>query len=122
MDWIVRPSGLRQLLVRLDRDYPVGSLAVTENGAAYADAPPFDGRLHDPERTRYIADHVAAVGQAADDGVPVMAYFAWSLLDNFEWAQGFSNRFGLVYVDYATQRRILKDSGRWYRGLITEQR
>ncbi len=122
MDWIVRPSGLRQLLVRLDRDYPVGSLAVTENGAAYADAPPVDGRLHDPERTLYIADHVAAVGQAVDDGVPVMAYFAWSLLDNFEWAQGFSNRFGLVYVDYATQRRILKDSGRWYRGLIAEQR
>jgi beta-glucosidase len=121
MDWIVRPSGLRQLLLRLDRDYPVGSLAVTENGAAYADAPPVNGRQHDPERTRYIADHVAAVGQAFDDGVPVMAYFAWSLLDNFEWAQGYSKRFGLVYVDYATQRRILKDSGRWYRGLIAEQ-
>jgi beta-glucosidase len=122
MDWIVRPSGLRQLLQRLDRDYPVRSLAVTENGAAYADTPPIDGRLHDPERTRYIAEHVAAVGQAVEDGVPVTAYFAWSLLDNFEWAQGFSNRFGLVYVDYATQRRILKDSGRWYRDLIAEQR
>ena len=97
------------------------SLAVTENGAAYADTPPADGRLHDPERTRYIADHVAALGQAFDDGVPVMAYFAWSFLDNFEWAQGYSKRFGLVYVDYATQRRVLKDSGHWYRGLIAEQ-
>jgi beta-glucosidase len=119
MDWIVRPSGLGQLLQRLHNEYPVQSLAVTENGAAYADAPPVDGRLADPERTRYIADHVAAVGQALGNGVPVTAYFAWSLLDNFEWAQGFSNRFGLVHVDYATQRRILKDSGRWYRGLIS---
>jgi len=118
MDWIVRPSGLRQLLVRLHRDYPVRGLAVTENGAAYADPPVVDGRLHDPQRTRYLAEHVAAVGEAIGAGVPVMGYFAWSLLDNFEWAQGYANRFGLVHVDYATQRRTLKDSGRWYRSLI----
>jgi beta-glucosidase len=118
MDWIVRPSGLRELLVRIHRDYPVQSLAVTENGAAYADPPAVDGQLHDPERTRYLAEHVAAVGQAIGDGVPMTAYFAWSFLDNFEWAQGYSNRFGLVHVDYATQQRILKDSGRWYRNLI----
>jgi beta-glucosidase len=120
MDWIVRPSGLSQLLGRLYRDYPVSGLAVTENGAAYADPPAVDGRLHDPERTRYLADHVSAVSQAIAAGVPVTAYFAWSLLDNFEWAQGFSNRFGVVYVDFATQRRMLKDSGRWYRSLIAE--
>jgi beta-glucosidase len=118
MDWIVRPNGLRQLLLRLHRDYPVGSLAVTENGAAYTDAPPIDGQLHDPERTRYLARHVAAVGEALGEGVPLVAYFVWSLLDNFEWAQGYRNRFGLVYVDYASQRRVLKDSGRWYRSLI----
>jgi beta-glucosidase len=118
MDWVVRPSGLTQLLLRLNRDYPIRSVAVTENGAAYADPPAVDGRLHDPERTQYLAGHVAAVGEALSDGVPVTAYFVWSLLDNFEWAQGFSKRFGVVYVDYATQRRILKDSGRWYRSLI----
>ena len=120
MDWTVRPSGLRQLLVRLQRDYAVPSLAVTENGAAYLDTPPLDGRVRDPERTRYLVEHIAAVGQAIGQGVPVTAYFAWSLLDNFEWAQGFSKRFGLVYVDYATQRRVLKDSGRWYRSWIAD--
>jgi beta-glucosidase len=118
MDWIVRPSGLGQLLGRVQRDYPVRSLAITENGAAYLDTPPLDGRVPDPERTRYLAEHIAAVGQAIADGVPLVGYFAWSLLDNFEWAHGFSKRFGLVYVDYATQRRVLKDSGRWYRAMI----
>ncbi len=118
MDWVVRPDGLTKLLVRLQRDYPVGSLAVTENGAAYADPPAVAGRLHDPQRTRYLAGHIAAVGDAIGEGVPVSAYFVWSLVDNFEWAQGYSNRFGLVHVDYATQKRTLKDSGRWYRELI----
>ena len=119
MNWIVRPRGLRQLLARLHREYPVGSLAVTENGAAYSDAPSADGRLHDAERTRYLADHVAAIGEAVELGVPVIGYFVWSLLDNFEWARGYSSRFGLVYVDYSTQRRLLKDSGRWYRSLVS---
>jgi beta-glucosidase len=114
MDWIVRPSGLRDLLVRLHRDYPVGSLAVTENGAAYADPPAVDGQLQDPERTTYLAEHIAAVGEAIRAGVPVLAYFAWSFLDNFEWAQGYTNRFGLVHVDYTTQQRTLKNSARWY--------
>lgn len=118
MDWIVVPDGLRKLLVRLARDYPVRSLAVTENGAAYADPPAVDGQVHDPERTRYLAEHIAAAGQAIGDGVPLMAYFAWSFLDNFEWAQGYLNRFGLIHVDFPTQQRTLKDSGRWYRGLI----
>jgi beta-glucosidase len=118
MDWIVRPSGLTTLLERIHRDYPVRSLAVTENGAAYPDPRPSAGQVHDPERTQYLAEHVAAVGQAISQGVPVSAYFVWSLLDNFEWAKGYSNRFGLVYVDYATQERVLKDSGRWYRRLL----
>jgi beta-glucosidase len=122
MDWLVRPSGLRQLLVRLYRDYPVRDLAVTENGAAYTDPAVVDRRVHDPERTRYLAEHIEAVGQAIGDGAPVTAYFVWSLLDNFEWAQGYSNRFGIIRVDYATQRRTLKDSGRWYRSLIASTR
>jgi beta-glucosidase len=122
MDWVVRPDGLTRLLLRLHRDYPVGSLAVTENGAAYADPPPADGQLHDPERTQYLAQHIQAVGQALAAGVPLVAYFVWSFLDNFEWAKGFSHRFGLVYVDYATQRRVLKDSGRWYQRMIVAAR
>ena len=118
MDWIVRPEGLTELLLRLQRDYPVGSMAVTENGAAYKDPPAVDGRVHDPERMHYVEGHVAAVGSAIAAGAPVMGYFVWSLLDNFEWAEGYSKRFGVVAVDYATQRRTLKDSGRRYRELI----
>jgi beta-glucosidase len=122
MDWVVRPSGLRDLLVRIHRDYPVSSLAVTENGAAYKDEAPVDGTLHDPERTRYIAQHVGACGDAIAEGVPLHAYFVWSLLDNFEWAQGFLNRFGVVHVDYASQQRTIKDSGHWYHRLIQKFR
>ena len=122
MSWIVRPSGLRDLLLRIHRDYPIRELAITENGAAYPDPSPTDGRVHDPERTRYVAEHIAAVGEAIDAGVPVTGYFVWSLLDNFEWAQGYSNRFGLVHVDFASQRRTLKDSGRWYQELIASHR
>jgi beta-glucosidase len=117
-DWLVHPSGLRALLARIAADYPVSQLFVTENGAAYADPPPDDGRVHDLERTRFLADHVAELGRAVEAGVPVSGYFVWSLLDNFEWARGFADRFGLVHVDYATQRRTLKESGRWYRSLI----
>ncbi len=122
MDWVVRPSAFTKLLLRLQRDYPVGSLAVTENGAAYADPPAVDGRVHDPERTAYLAEHIDAIGDAIDAGAPVNAYFVWSLLDNFEWAEGYGHRFGIVYVDYTTQRRTLKDSGRWYRNLIATSR
>jgi beta-glucosidase len=118
MDWVVRPDGLTKLLVRLHRDYPVKGIAITENGAAYTDPPALDGRLADPERTQFIADHVAAAAEAVRQGVPLEGFFVWSLLDNFEWAQGYANRFGLVSVDYATQRRVIKDSGRWYARLI----
>jgi beta-glucosidase len=120
--WVVRPSGLRQLLTRLARDYPVRQLAVTENGAAYNDPPPQDGRVADTARTRYLAGHVAELGRAIKAGVPVSGYFVWSFLDNFEWARGYADRFGLVHVDYATQRRTLKESGRWYRSLIAAAR
>jgi beta-glucosidase len=121
MDWIVRPDGLRQLLVRIHADYPVPPMAVTENGAAYTDPAPIDGRVHDPERIRYLAAHIDAVAHALDAGVPVTGYFVWSLLDNFEWAWGYGSRFGLVHVDYASQQRTIKDSGRWYRRLIAAQ-
>ena len=121
MDWVVRPEGLRELLVRINHDYPVPPMAITENGAAYTDAAPTDGQLHDPERIRYLAGHVDAVAQAISAGVPVTGYFVWSFLDNFEWAWGYGSRFGLVHVDYATQQRTIKDSGRWYQRLIAQQ-
>jgi beta-glucosidase len=122
MDWIVRPQGLLDLLLGIAREYPVQEMAVTENGAAYLDPAPVGGEVHDPERTAYLAGHIAAVGEAIRAGVPVTGYFVWSLLDNFEWAQGYSNRFGMVYVDYATLERTVKDSGRWYQRLMAAHR
>jgi beta-glucosidase len=117
MGWIVRPAGLRELLVRIVTDYPVSRLAITENGAAYPDNT-WGGRVADPERTRYLADHLAAAAAALESGVPLCGYFAWSLLDNFEWSWGFTRRFGIVHVDFETQRRTVKDSGHWYRDFI----
>jgi beta-glucosidase len=81
-----------------------------------------DGRVHDTARTRYVAQHIAAVHQAIAQGVPVTGYMVWSLLDNFEWSSGYARRFGIVHVDYDTQRRTLKDSARWYRDFLAAQR
>jgi len=120
MGWIVRPAGLRELLLRIVNDYPVARLAITENGAAYPDDTG-DGRVPDAERTRYLAGHLEAAADALDGGVPLVGYFAWSLLDNFEWAWGFTRRFGIVHVDFDTQRRTVKDSGHWYRDFIVAQ-
>jgi beta-glucosidase len=113
MGWEVYPDGLYQTLSRIQRDYAPKLVYVTENGAAYPDTLSDDERVHDPERTRYLRLHLAQVKRAIADGMPVRGYFAWSLLDNFEWARGHTQRFGLFYTDYPTQRRILKDSGRF---------
>ncbi|MGI8747666.1 MAG: family 1 glycosylhydrolase, partial [Deinococcus sp.] len=120
MGWEVYPQGLTDLLLRLKADYPVPPLFVTENGAAYPDRLE-GGRVHDRERVRYFELHLEALLEAARQGVDLRGYFAWSLMDNFEWAHGYSKRFGLVYVDYATQERFLKDSARWYQALATGQ-
>jgi len=108
--------------VRVHRDYAPRAIAVTENGAAFADQ--WDGSDHvsDPQRLHYLRQHLQALGRARAQGVPVQGYFVWSLLDNFEWAEGYSKRFGVVYIDYPTQRRIVKDSGRWYAAFIAAQR
>jgi beta-glucosidase len=117
--WEVVPDALTDVLVRLRREYGELPVCVTENGAAYDDPPPDRaGRVHDPDRVDYLRRHVEAVARASDAGVDVRGYFAWSLMDNFEWAEGFSKRFGLIHVDFETQRRTLKDSARWYRELI----
>ena len=120
MDWEVHPAGLEQLLLRLTEEYGAQRIYVTENGAAYEDVVRADGSVHDPERTQYLEEHLAACARAVGKGVPLAGYFAWSLLDNFEWAYGYDKRFGLVHVDYATQRRTIKTSGRRYAELIRE--
>ncbi|MFE4600670.1 GH1 family beta-glucosidase [Kitasatospora indigofera] len=121
MGWAVQPDGLTSLLLRLAREYPGTPLAVTENGAAFDDEQPAGGRLRDERRVAFLRDHVEAMARACEDGADVRGYFAWSLMDNFEWAAGYGPRFGLVHVDYATQRRTLKDSALWYREMIADR-
>ncbi|WP_405013910.1 GH1 family beta-glucosidase [Kitasatospora sp. NBC_01539] len=114
MGWPVDADGLYELLIRLRDDLPGVPLMVTENGAAYDDHPDENGEVHDPERIAYLHGHLDAVRRAIADGTPVNGYFVWSLLDNFEWAFGYGKRFGIVRVDFEDQRRIPKDSARWY--------
>ncbi len=116
--WPIEPEGLTEMLLRVHREYGPERLMITENGAAFPDHVAEDGLVHDVDRTAYLRAHVQAVRQAVEGGVPLAGYFVWSLLDNFEWAEGYSKPFGLVHVDFASQRRTLKDSGRWYTDLI----
>ncbi|MDR1386230.1 MAG: beta-glucosidase [Propionibacteriaceae bacterium] len=118
MGWNQDPAGLTELLLATHRRWPQLELMVTENGSAFEDQVAVDGTIHDPERVAYLAAHIEALGQALDAGAPVRGYFAWSLIDNFEWAHGYTKRFGLFGVDYATQARLWKDSARWYQSLI----
>lgn len=113
MGWEICPEGLTDLLLRLKRDYPLPTLLITENGAAFADQL-VNGEVNDLPRIAYLKQHISAVQNALERGVDVSGYFVWSLLDNFEWASGYEKRFGIVYVDYATQKRYLKNSAKWY--------
>ncbi|HEV2127772.1 MAG TPA: GH1 family beta-glucosidase [Thermomicrobiales bacterium] len=118
MGWLVEPEGLKDILTWMHEEYGPQEIAITENGAAYDDPAPVDDRVHDPKRIAYFHAHLLAAKEAIDAGVPLRAYFAWSLMDNFEWAEGYSKRFGIVHVDYSTQERTLKDSARWYANVI----
>jgi beta-glucosidase len=122
--WPVVPDGLRETLVGLAREYGAAlpPLVVTENGCAYDDPPGPDGAIHDGRRIDYLAGHLRAVGEAVAAGVDVRGYFTWSLIDNFEWAEGYTKRFGLVHVDYATQVRTPRDSFHWYREVVAAHR
>jgi len=122
MGWEVVPDGLHDLLVRLTRDYAPPAIYVTENGSAFPDVRGHDGSIRDPERQAYLEGYLGAAARAIADGVPLHGYFAWSLLDNFEWAWGYWKRFGLIYVDYATLERVPKGSFYWYRDFIAAQR
>ena len=118
MGWNIDPGGLTELLLRLHREYPDQPLMVTENGAAFDDVVSPDGAVHDERRLDYLRRHVDAVGAAADQGADVRGYFVWSLLDNFEWGYGYDRRFGIIRVDYDTQKRIWKDSAHWFQRLV----
>jgi beta-glucosidase len=119
--WEVSPEGLISLLERVARDYPTGDLYVTENGSSYDDHLNEDGTVTDTARRDYLIRHLTAMRDAITAGGNIKGYFAWSLLDNFEWAEGYLRRFGLTYIDYPTQRRIVKQSGEWYSAFVRGQ-
>ncbi|HWT06668.1 MAG TPA: family 1 glycosylhydrolase, partial [Xanthomonadales bacterium] len=116
--WPVNADGLRAILVRMYRDCGGVPIEVTENGCSYLDGPDADGAVPDDRRIAYLHDHLAAVAQARAEGVDVRGYHHWSLLDNFEWAEGFAQRFGLIHVDFRSLERTVKDSGWWYADVI----
>jgi beta-glucosidase len=118
MGWSIDPRGLTELLLRVAREAPGLEIMVTENGAAFPDVVDGEGRIVDTDRIDYLRTHLAAVHAAIEAGAPVVGYYVWSLMDNFEWAWGFSKRFGIVHVDYETQVRTLKDSARFYADVI----
>jgi beta-glucosidase len=116
--WEVYPEGLTEALLWVRRRYGDVPLYVTENGAAFADAAAADDLVPDVARVRYLREHLRAAGRAIEAGVDLRGYFVWSLLDNFEWSHGYSKRFGIVHVDYRTQRRTPKASARFYSDVI----
>lgn len=129
--WEIYPEGIHELLVRIWKDYFLLSdngegpgyknqpeIMITENGVPVPDELTSDAHVHDPRRIRYLSDHIAQIRHAMDEGVPIKGYFHWSFMDNFEWQLGYTPRFGLVYVDYKTLNRTIKDSGRWFADLI----
>jgi beta-glucosidase len=118
MGWHVAPDGLLDTLLQLNRTYAPREIVITENGAAYPDTVDPDGRVRDMDRVDYLARHVAAAADALRAGVPLTGYYAWSLLDNYEWSLGYTRRFGLVHVDFDSQRRTPKESAAWYRRLV----
>ncbi len=118
MGWEVYPAGMREILLQVHLGYRVPRIYITENGASYGDAPNADGTVQDDRRMAYLYQHLQAAHTALAQGVPLAGYFVWSLLDNFEWDRGYSQRFGLVYVDYKSQQRIPKASAHWYQQVI----
>jgi beta-glucosidase len=121
MGWEIYPEGLREIILSVHRDYGAPEILITENGIAQEDQVDIHGRIQDTYRSEYLKSHLEQIGLALADGAQVRGYCAWSLLDNLEWDMGWGQRFGLIYVDYKTLNRTIKDSGRWYRDLIASQ-
>lgn len=117
-NWPITEDGFTAMLLRLKNEYGIEKIIVTENGASYNDVVSLDGTVDDGPRRDYLRRHITAMHEAMEAGAPVRGYFLWSLYDNFEWSFGYGSRFGIVYVDFATQKRIIKESGRWYAGVI----
>jgi beta-glucosidase len=122
MNWEVWPQGLYQIVTRISHDFNRPVIEITESGCSYSDAPDANGVIPDPRRIVYHREHLQALAQAISHGADVRGYHAWSLLDNFEWAEGYSQRFGMAYTDFKTQQRTIKDSGRWYAKVAAESR
>ena len=120
MDWEVYPPSIYEALHRFNSYPAIKEIIVTENGAAYKDKLQ-DGRIEDFDRIKYLQDHIAQVLRAKMDGVKVNGYFVWTLMDNFEWAEGFTPKFGLAHIDFKTQQRIVKDSGKWYEQFLKKE-
>jgi beta-glucosidase len=118
MGWEVCAPAFRRMLNRINLDYNLPPIFITENGAAYPDVTSLDGKIHDLRRLDYLRQHIAQVSLAIQDGVDLRGYFVWSLLDNFEWGHGYTKRFGLIHVDFDTQKRTIKESGEWYKSVI----
>lgn len=117
--WEIYPPGIYDLLMRLKNEYKVQNIYITENGCSYGDGPNSEGKINDKRRIEYYHSHLTELKRAIEDGAPCNGYFAWSLMDNFEWAQGFSQRFGLIWVDFETLERIPKESYYWYKKYIS---
>lgn len=121
MGWEIYPQGLTELLLKLDAEYDLPPIFITENGMANPDQMQ-QGKVQDSARIAYVRDHLKALAAAISQGVDVRGYFLWSLLDNFEWNSGYEKRFGIIHVDYATQQRTLKESAYWYQEFVAQQK
>jgi beta-glucosidase len=119
-DWPVTEDGFTAMLLRLKNEYGIDRIMISENGTATHDLVTLEHTVEDPQRIDYLRRHIAAMHKAIEQGVNVFAYMQWSLTDNFEWAFGYNSRFGLIYVDFETQERIIKSSGAWYAKLAAE--
>ena len=117
MDWVVDPRVMYWSPKFIYKRYGLPML-ITENGASINDVVSLDGKVHDPQRTDYIQRYLREYKRAADEGIPIMGYFYWSAMDNYEWGMGYDMRFGLIHVDYRDQTRVIKDSAFWYRDVI----
>lgn len=120
MEWEVYPPAMFEVLDQVQNEYGVSPIYITENGAAYQDQIDADGRIRDRKRRQYFQKYLAQVHKAIEKGIDVRGYFAWSLLDNFEWAFGYDKRFGLIYVNFDTLKRTIKDSGHWFSQVIRQ--